>query len=884
MTNWIERILRRGRRAQEIHDEIESHLDMRADWNRAAGMPSPQARLDARRKFGNATLIEEDVRAVHRAPWLAAIGQDLRYSLRSFRRTPVFTLTAVVTVALGIGASTAVFSVVDRILFRPLPYPEANRLVSVGMLSSADTNEFLMAPSYLRFRDRQTPFSSMASFGFTSACDLTEANPARLRCARVDSAFLPTFGIVPLAGRNFTVAEDRPNAPAVALLSFGFWMDRFAGDPGVIGRSIPIDQQPTTIIGVLPRGFELFNLSPIDLLMPEALLPNQSMRAVRAFARLKPGVSVGQARAALAPLFLEESQYLPPEYRNGGLSLAVRSLRDRQIAPVRTASWALLAAVLLVLLMACANVANLLLARAASRRRELAVRYALGAGRARLVRLALTESLLLATTGAAGGCALAWALLRWFIAIAPNGITRLEQATLDLRVLAFTVAVSVVAGILFGLAPALERPDAEAFSGRSITSFRGWLRPMLIAAQIAASLVLLTGAGLLLGTLWRMEHVPLGINPDHVVTARFVLSKTYPQARILAFYEGLESRLNRLCCGADPQVNAGAHGSASAAAIGDSVPPIGGTGATPFSALRVEGRPGLAEAMRGGVSWRYVTPRYFPALGIPILRGRTFNEQDREPAAAAIIVNQALAQRLFLGQDPIGRRMFPTAKGQWHTVVGLVGDVRGRGLSLPAEPEYYVVRKHAPDEIFGDGSGVRSASAIVRSASAPEAVAAAIRSQIAELDPTLPVQVETMSQRVRGLTEGPRFNAMLLAGFGAAGLLLAAIGIYGVIAFLVSQRTREVGVRMALGATPAAVIRLFVKHAARWTAAGLCVGLAGSIAATRLLTSMLFGTGGRDWWSFVASAAMLSVVALAAAWLPARRAARIDPVRTLRDE
>ncbi len=800
---------------------------------------------------------------------MPATAQDVRYALRCFLRAPVFTFTAIVTLALGIGASTAVFSVVDRILFRPLPYPEAERLVSVGLLAPyADKNEFLMAPSYLRFRERQTPFSSMASFGFISACDLTEADPVRLSCARIDSDFLPTFGIRPLAGRNFTAREDVPNAPPVALLTYGFWMSRFAGDPGIVGRSIPIDEQPTTVIGVLPPDFALFNLTRVDLLMPEALLPDEAMRAVRAFARLKPGVSVAQAQSALQPLFAEESRRLPKEFQPG-VALAVRPLRDRQIADVRTASWALLAAVAMVLLMACSNVANLLLARAANRRPELAIRHALGAGRPRLIRQALTESVLLAAVGAAAGCLLAAGLLRFFVAMAPNGITRLEQATLDARVLLFTAAASGFAGILFGLAPALDRPDPEALSGgRSVASFRGMLRQSLIVIQIAASLVLLTGAGLLLETLWRMEHVPLGIDPDHTVIARFDLSKTYRQARELAFFEGLETRLNRI--------------PGAVAAIASSVPPIGGTGATPYSALAVEGRPRLPDGVGGGVSWRYITPGYFAALGIPILRGRTFDEPDRTPAGSAIILNQTLARRLFPAQDPIGQHVFPSAKGDWHTVIGVVGDARGRGLGAPPEPEYYVVRKHAADEIFGDGSGVRSASVLVRSPAEAQAVAASIRAAVAGLDPALPVQVETMRERVRGLTDRPRFSAMLLAGFGVAGLVLAAVGIYGVIGFLVSQRTREVGIRMAMGATSGSVIGLFLRHAAKWTAAGIGVGLALSMSATRLLGSLLFEPRGWDWWTSLAAAAILSAVALAAACLPARKASLIDPVRTLR--
>jgi predicted permease len=393
------------------------------------------------------------------------------------------------------------------------------------------------------------------------------------------------------------------------------------------------------------------------------------------------------------------------------------------------------------------------------------------------------------------------------------------------------------------------------------------VRHGLIALQIAASLILLTGAGLLLGALWRMQRVPLGFEPDQAIAARFVLSKTYRQPRILAFFDGLETRLNRL-----PGV---------VAAIGDTIPP-GGSKATPFSALAVEGRPRLPDGAGGGVSWRHVTPGYFAALGIPILRGRTFNEPDRAPAASAIVLNEVLARRLFPNEDPLGRHIFPSAKGEWHTVVGVVGDIRGRGLNQPPEPEYYVVRKHTQDELFGNGSGFLTASALVRTPQDPQVVAATIRAEIAQLDPTLPVDIETMRGRVRALTDRPRFDAMLLGGFAVTGLVLAAVGIYGVIAFLVAQRSREVGVRMALGATPGSVVRLFLRHAAKWTAAGLAMGFLGSIAASRLLASLLFEARG-DWSSFPLAAALLSAVALVAAGIPARRAARIDPVHTLRE-
>ncbi|SPF39109.1 conserved membrane hypothetical protein [Candidatus Sulfopaludibacter sp. SbA4] len=856
MMDWLHRIF--GRRADEIHEEIESHLDMCAELNASAGMPPREARTRARRQFGNAALVEEDDRPIHALQWIATIGQDIRYALRCFARSPVFTLAAVLTIALGIGASTAVFSVVDRILFRALPYPDAGRLVSVGMLApAADTNEFLPVSAYLRFRQLQTPFSSMASFGFTSDCDLTEPNPVRLRCTQVDAAFLTTFGIRPLAGRNFTPAEDvpngTPNGQNVALLTYGFWMGRFAGDRGIVGKTIPVDGQPTTVIGVLPRDFELFNLSPTDLLIPEALLPNQTGRVVRAFARLNPGVSVEQARAAMQPLFEKERQSVWPAFRQG-LTLVVRPLRDRQIWTVRTASWTLAIAVMLVLFLACANVANLLLARAAGRRRELAVRQALGASRSRLVRQTLTESLLLAVAGAVVGCSLASALLRFFIAIAPNGITRLDQASLDGRVLLFAVAVSVAAGLLFGLAPALHTDTNVRATGL--------VRRGLITAQIAGSLVLLTGAGLLLRTLWSLERVPLGMNTEHVVAAHFVLSRSYTPARLNMFFDELESRLTRMP-------------GAASTAISSSLPPYGGISSIPYSALNVEGRPRLPEGAGGGVGWRIVTPGYFAALGIPILRGRAFNQQDRAPAVAAIVLGDALAHRLFPNEDPIGKHMFQSKDGEWHTVVGVAGDVRNNGLTGPQALEFYLALNHS----FGNAAHV-----VVRSPLDPQGVATMIRAQIAALDSSLPVDVQTFRERVGKLTGEPRFNAFLLTGFAAVGLILSAIGIYGVIGFLVSQRAREIGVRMALGATPSSVTRLFLWDAARWTGAGVLLGLAGSLAATRLLATLLFAVRGNDPWSFLAAAAILSAVALSAAWLPSRRAARIDPVRTLREE
>ena len=870
MKNWF----RRRNRATEIHEEVESHLAMRADLNRAAGMSPDDAATGARRQFGNAAIIEEDVRNVRGLPWLESLAQDARYALRGFRRSPVFTVTAVLTIALGIGASTAVFSLVDRLLFRSLPYPQADRLVSVGIAApSVDKSEFVFADAYVNLRKHQTPFSDITTFGFISDCDLSEQNAVRMRCAMVESTFLPTFRLQPALGRNFTHAEDQPNAAKVGLLSYAFWKSRFGGDPAIVGRSISVDGQPTNIVGVLPPDFELFNLSPIDLLIPEAI--NEARpgngRLFRAFARLRDGVSIQQARASLQPLFEQDRRNVPPQFRNE-LRLVVRPLRDRQIGDLRLASWTLFAAVLVVLLIASANVANLMLARSASRRREWTIRAAIGAGRWRLARQVLTESLLLASLGAAAGCGLAWLLLRFFVAAAPHGIMRLDQASLDGRVLLFAIALSLASGVLFGFAPAMDTPAAGSMAaGRTVVSTRGLLRHVLIAAQISASLVLLTGASLLVRSLWNLEKVPLGIDTRQTVAAQFVIGRGYDER---AFFERLETALHGLP--GNPTF-----------AISDNIPPYGGSRARPFFVLNVEGRPPYPEGAGGMVGWRYVTPGYFAALGIPIVRGRAFTEEERDALEMPIILSRNLARRLFPDGDALGKHILSTDAGVWHTVIGVSGDVINNGLDHQPQPEYYELRKHFVDATYNNrqpGVGWRAATVIVRSPLSPETVSRTLRAMIASLDPSIPVTMQTLEERAGTLTVGPRFDALLLGGFAAVGLLLAAIGIYGVIAFLVGQRTREVGVRMALGATPMAVTSMFLRHAAGWTLAGVAAGLAGSLVVTRLLATLLFQVNARDPWSLAVAPVVLLTVALAAAWLPARRAARIDPVRTLREE
>jgi len=793
------------------------------------------------------------------------LAQDLRYAARGFVRSPTFAVAAVFAIALGTSAGTAVFSVVDRILFRSLPYQQADRLVSVGFVAPIIPQEFMLGTDYVEWRARQQPFESLTSWAGINDCDLTGANPVRLACAQVEASFLPTVGIQPIAGRNFTRDEDRPNAPPVALLSYGLWQSRFGGDRHVVGKAIPLDGRSATILGVLPPQFELPTLEHADVLVPQAMdealqhRPNTG-RVLQSIARLKPGVTPAQAAAALQPLFQESLQFVPGPFRKE-VKLRVRSLRDRQIHDARLASWILLGAVLAVLLIACANVANLLLARAVTRQRELAVRLALGASRGRLVRQTLTESLLLAASGGAAGCLLAVALLRIFVAIAPEGIPRLQQATVDLRVLLFTLAVSLVSGIVFGLAPAMQQ-HAHPRAARHYL-----FRHSLVAAQICASLVLLTGASLLLRSLWNLQNQPLGMRTGSVLAATVTLGqKSYAEpASQLAFFEELERRLHRI-----PGV--------TKLALSDSMPLSGTARSTIYSVIDVAGRPRSAEGTGGMVTWRAVTPGYFAALGVPILRGRGFQEQDRDPAGNAIILSDALARRMFPGENPLGKQIQPGRSGPWKTVIGVAANVKNSALMDSDDPEFYVVRKHSP-EPFG-----RTATAILSGPLNPAAAALWVRATVSALDPTLPVNIETLDQRVGKLAQRPRFNAWLLGLFAGMGLLLSAIGLYGVVSFLVAQRTREIGVRMALGATPGAVARLVLGHAARWTFAGAALGVIASLFAARLLAAMLFHVSARDPWVLAVAVAVLWAIAMLAAWVPSRRAARVDPMQALRQE
>jgi len=862
------------KREAELEDEIRAHLDALVDEGVRRGMTPDEARYAARREFGGVEQTREAYRDQRGIPFFDALWQDLRFALRLLVKQPGFAVIAILTLALGIGATTAVFSVVDRILFRALPYPHEERLVSFGLLAPIERDEFMLGASYVDFRKNPAPFEATTAMAPGGAgCDVTEQSPERLMCASVEQNLLTTLGVEPVLGRNFTADEDQPNAPHVALISYSLWKSRFGGNPGVLGKTISLDGNPTRIVGVLPSLFELPTLTPADILRPLALDEALQRRStpgsvLRTFARLKPGVDVARAIAGLQPFFEQALQGAPPAFRKE-IHLSVRLLRDRQVQDARLASWLLFASVLAVLLVACANVTNLLLARAMGRNHELAVRAALGATRGRLIRQALTESLLLSLVGGALGCWIAALLVRTFVSIAPDGIPHLEQAGIDLRVVAFAFAAAVCCVLFFGAVPALQRTEQETLRGKQVSgAARSFLRQGLVAAQIGVSVILLAGAGMLLRSLWNLQRVPTGMATEHVVTAAISLGGyRYPKAEEqVAFFTELEGRLKRL-----PGV--------TSLALSDSLPPAGAMRSTIYAAIEVTGRPPIAEGTGGMVGWRAVTPDYFPALAIPIVEGRGLRQEDRAPAENPIILNETLARKLFPNESSIGRqlRLFKN-NGPWRTVVGVAADVKNNGLTAGADPEFFLPWKNQPVQTL------HAANVILRTPMRPEAVSAWIRSETAGLDPTLPVKIETMTQRVGNLAQRPRFNALLLALFAVVAALLAAIGIYGVVGSMVTQQTREIGVRMALGASPQGILKMVLGNVARWAMGGAAGDLIGAWFAMRVLQSLLFQVRAHDPLPLGVAIVVLLAAALFAAWIPARRAMRVDPMVALRYE
>jgi putative ABC transport system permease protein len=869
------RYLFRPRRRDEFAKELTFHLNESIAQKTASGVSPAEARRQALIEFGAVESTREQCERQRPGWWIGTVLQDLRYALRGFARNPLFSISVVATLALGIGATTAVFSVVDRVLFRPLPYRDSDRIVSLGMVHSLERQEFLMGRSYLVWKENQKPFDAVASQGtMPHPCDLVENNPDQLNCISFQAEFLPLFGISPLLGRNFLPEEDRPNGPRVVMISYALWRGHFAGDPHILERNINIDGDPARVIGVLPANFQFPTLESADVIFPFALNPaiQQTTNGgfgnpMRMFARLRPGVTIAQAYAQMQPLLDADLKWLPASAKSE-VRLSIRSLRDRETQEVQPVAWILLGFVLAVLLIACANVASLMMARGASRGRELAVRTALGASRGRLIRQALTEAFLLSFAGAVIGLAIARTLLAVFIRLAPTGIPFLREAHLDLRIAVFTIMLGFVCGTVFGLAFALQRPGSATLNARtSISRSHAFLRRSLVTLQIAASIVLLSGAALLLRSFEKIEQQNLGMQTGEVVTVKVALPwfrYNSPQ-KSMQFYLNMESALRRLPGN-------------RAVGIADSIPPGGGQGVR-YADLVVQGRPPTTPGTGGTVASRRVTPDYFRVLHIPVFHGRNFADQDRNGTQQECILSRLLASRLFPGEDPVGKRIGNISGGAGSTVVGVADNVKNSGLTDPDLPEIYSLWRNVGD----DWSGNRVVL-LVDSVLPAAVIEPWIRSQIASLDRTVPVAMEPLNQTVSTLADRPRFETALLSFFAFTGLMLAVIGLYGLLAFMTSQRTQEIGVRMAVGATKTDILGLIAGDGVRMVLAGGALGLGVALATSRMLKSLLFQVSVYDPVTFIAVPLLLCLVVMVAILVPARAGMRVEPAVALRNE
>lgn len=868
----------RRRPSAELDEELQFHLQQATQANIAAGITPEQARRQALIAFGGIERTREQAHEQHPRWLLGTVMQDIRYALRGFRRNPLFTISIIATLALGIGATTAVFSVVDPILFRPLPYAHADRLVSVGLVHGLQREPFMLGGFYYNWKDNQKPFEALTSQAYgVEECDLTQHTRAQLNCAAVEGNFLPTLGVEPLLGRSFLPKENRPNGPAVAMISYALWRSHFNRNPSILNKLIQIDGKPVRVIGVLREDFEMPNLEPMDVLIPRDLDEAVQRKAniggapMRAFARLKRGVSIEQAKSQLEPLLNSTLSFAPPFMRKQ-IFLSVRPMRDFQMHDVHWIAWILLAAVFAFLLIACANVASLYMARGAVREGELAMRFVLGATRGRLVRQTMTEAFLLALAGGVGGYALAEILLRVFIAIAPAGILFLSKARLDFRIVLFTVLVSLFCAVLFGVVPALQRPHATVLAAPSNHSrANAALRQTLVAAQIAISMVLLCGATLLLRSFWNLQGQNLGMQTRHVLTVRVSVSESYRTGqKQMEFYQQVEQAMRRL-----PGV--------TSVALSDSVPPGGWQNGGWSGEMAIAGEPKPTTGAGIPLAWRWVTPDYFHALTIPIVQGRNFTEEERNSSGHFVILSKLLASRMFPVGNAIGQSIKPSPSDPWYLVAGVAGNVKNSGLAGQNKPEYYRLRRNFVADWDPNSWGIHSA--ILLQSALPAAVMAPwIRSQISHIDPAAVIDIATLNRQVSKLAARPRFETSLLVFFAFTGLLMAIVGLYGVTAFIATQRTHEIGVRMALGAGKFKILRLILWEGLRLIALGGVVGLITALALSRMLKTLLFNISPYDPMSFIGVGLLLGLVTLLATLIPARSAMNVDPVVALRHE
>jgi predicted permease len=868
---------------RDLEDELRSHIEMRAEDNVANGMSEEEARLSAARRFGNKALIHEQTRHSRILLWLETVLQDARYGLRALRRSPGFTLIAILTMTLSIGATTAVFTLVESVLLRPLPYWQPERLITIATYMPRGAGEFTGSAEYAAWREQNSTLEDAAAydaggFNFSGAGD-----PDRVQGAWATSNFFSVLGVTPQLGRTFTADEAKRGADGVVVLCHSLWQDRFNSAPDVLGKKVMLDGLPYVVIGVMAKGFRF----PDRNIQPEFVVPmalpvfhasiNAPMRIVRVVGRTKPSVQLQQALADLQHVSQAVVASFPPGFQSffRGSSVRVRSLQTEMVGGIQRALLVILAAVAFVLLIGCLNIASLQLARAVQRGPEVGIRSALGAGRGRLLRQLFTENIVLSACGAGGGLVLALAAIKLVRIAKLNVLPSIADIRMDGRVLGVTLLITLGSGLFFSLAPALwvMRSDPTEALGKGTRTSTGTghrrLRNGLVVAELALALMLLAGAGLMIRSFVRIMNVEVGFNPHDLLTARInLLDSDYPtQEKKLSFAGQLYQRLHALP-------------GAESVTVGDGIPMMAYNGS---GGIAIEGRPAPPIGLAPMVPGLGVIPGYFKALQIPLLRGRDFTEADGLTAQPVAIVNESFARKFFPGEDALGKRLTsnpnwghaPGADPHWNTIVGIIGDVHHVGLDQSTSPEIY--------RLLG-GFNETDLVVAVRAHNAGS-LAAALRNEVRAIDPNQPVfRVLTMEQLLSESLAARRLNMLLLGGFALLALVLAAVGIYGVLSYSVAQRSKEIGIRMALGSTQRRVLRLVLNEAVLLSLVGVVIGIGGALALTRFMAGLLYATKPNDPLTLVLGPVVLIAVGFVAGYVPAHRASKVDPMIVLRHE